>query len=416
MNILISAYAFSPYRGSECAVGWNVVRELLAFHDVTVITGDVMPGQNDWNRYVKEHGGLKGLSVNYIEPGALIRILERLHRLPGLWPLYYFAYNLWQRKAYAFAKQLLRAKRFDLVHHLTMIGFREPGYMWKLGLPFVWGPVGGGVDEPVSFWSLYSRGARIKVVLRNLANAVQKRLTLRPRCAARSAVWIWTVSNAEASMIRSWGATCTQMIESAASPYEGARIRNWRQGDPFRIVWSGTHTYGKALPILIAALARIMKSINDVNVIVDVLGQGVETFGWKSFAEKLSVSDCFRWRGFLTRDRAMAIMNEAHALAFTSVKEGTPHVVLEALSMGLPVICHDACGMGVVVDSTCGIKIQMKSPEASIAGFTHALEDLLTHPARVEELSLGALKRARAFTWSQKARQISEAYERSVKG
>jgi hypothetical protein len=26
---------------------------------------------------------------------------------------------------------------------LNMIGYREPGYLWKLNVPFVWGPMGG---------------------------------------------------------------------------------------------------------------------------------------------------------------------------------------------------------------------------------------------------------------------------------
>ena len=38
MKALISAYACEPGRGSEPGVGWNVVRELSARHELWVLT------------------------------------------------------------------------------------------------------------------------------------------------------------------------------------------------------------------------------------------------------------------------------------------------------------------------------------------------------------------------------------------
>ena len=37
-KILVSAYACEPYKGSEQAVGWNIVLELAKTDDVHVIT------------------------------------------------------------------------------------------------------------------------------------------------------------------------------------------------------------------------------------------------------------------------------------------------------------------------------------------------------------------------------------------
>jgi glycosyltransferase involved in cell wall biosynthesis len=103
-------------------------------------------------------------------------------------------------------------------------------------------------------------------------------------------------------------------------------------------------------------------------------------------------------------------MKSAHILALPSLKEGTPHVVLEALSLGLPVICHDACGMGIAVTDACGIKIPLHDPETSINGFKDAIRDLFEHPEKVEELSRGALKRAEELSWDKKVDAIARAY------
>jgi glycosyltransferase involved in cell wall biosynthesis len=118
-----------------------------------------------------------------------------------------------------------------------------------------------------------------------------------------------------------------------------------------------------------------------------------------------------QWLAAVPHEQAIEEMSCADVLAFTSLQEGTPHVVLEALSLGLPVVCHDCCGMQLVVSDRCGIKIQMKDPEASIRGFTDAIRKLARDPALIEELSRGALARARELTWDHLADRVATAYE-----
>ena len=38
LKVLVSAYACRPGEGSEPGVGWNVVRELVEYHDIWVLT------------------------------------------------------------------------------------------------------------------------------------------------------------------------------------------------------------------------------------------------------------------------------------------------------------------------------------------------------------------------------------------
>ena len=103
-------------------------------------------------------------------------------------------------------------------------------------------------------------------------------------------------------------------------------------------------------------------------------------------------------------------MSSGHALIHSSVKEGTPHVVLEAMSLGMPVICHDACGMGVAVDESSGLKVAMHNPETSIAGFRDAIRRLWNEPELLPKLSEGALNRAHHLSWDKKVEKIADAY------
>ena len=427
MKVLINAFAFSPSRGSECAVGWNIVNELAKMHDVTVLFGDVWQHRlscEEMMEYVTKNNGrveawhghslfqVNGFRAIYIEPSTVIGIITRLHKIPCFWMLYYVAYRLWQKRAFKAAKKLLKESGFDVVHQLNMIGYREPGYMWKLGVPFFWGPVGGAPNEPLPYLQLFSLRGRLFVLIRTILNEVEKRFNLRARAAARKARKLWAVTDADYRMISElWGIDCEKMVETGTVLRRERVIRSWDGCSTLQMVWSGLHVPRKALPILLRALARVKSTRGDLNVRVEILGDGPDTMSWKKMAIKMGVGDLLRWHGRLTHDAALSVMNSSHMLVFTSLKEGTPHVVLEALSLGLPVVCHDACGMGTVVDETCGIKVALKNPRLSVDGFAWAIESILSNPHRVEELSKGAVRKADGSTWNVLARKISAEYE-----
>jgi glycosyltransferase involved in cell wall biosynthesis len=414
-NILVSAYALSPYQGSECAVGWNIVTRLATVHDVTVLCGDLASSQKmkkDLDRYFLANPPIPGLAICYVAPGFLTQLFEKIHNIPGLWMVYYWAYNLWQRKAYRIAKALHAKTPFDLVHQLNMIGYREPGYLWKLPVPFVWGPIGGSPNEPMAYSSLFSWSGYVRALFRNLFNEIQKRTSWRAKCAARKAVKLWAVTSADMKTIRNiWGVDVQQMLETGTIVREGATIRSWNGNECLRIVWSGIHLPRKALPILFHAIADDkLKG----RVKIDVLGGGSETGHWKSLAKKLGIEDSVKWHGMLTHQEALNVMANAHVLVFTSIKEGTPHVVLEALSLGLPAICHDACGMGVAIDDRCGIKVPLYTLPQSKNGFTDAILKMLENPLLVRQLSDGALKRAQELSWDNIVDNMVRAYEKVI--
>lgn len=422
MNVLISAFAFSPYGGSESAVGWQISKELARLHNVTVLFGDVWGNQKshvDIVRYCGDGESIKigseacqvfyvdGMRAVYVAPSRLISFLTRLHKIPGLWMLYYCAYNLWQRKAFRVSKSLCSREKFDVVHQLTMIGYREPGYLWLLGIPFLWGPVGGGPNEPLAYLKDFSFLGKIRVLVRALINEYQKRMCFRAKRAARVAKKIWTVTSADYEMVsKIWMVPNEQLVETGCSVLKNSRVRSWDGMSPLRIVWSGLHIPRKELPILLKAVKGLPFDYR-----IDVLGSGAETEHWMSLADRLSIADRIVWHGALPRENAMNIMNDCHLLVFPSIKEGTPHVVLEALSLGLPVICHDACGMGTAVDERCGLKIPLCSPSVSEVGFRNALKKMGRSPELIEKLSVGAIIRAQELSWEKKVECFSKAYD-----
>lgn len=414
-RVLVSAYAVSPVRGSEPGMGWNICSRLARHHDVTVICSRQVPPmaedfRGEIDAHLRANGPIPGLTFHFVDPPTLSYLTQRETPLMRR-TLYYAGYRSWQRAAFRAARELHARQPFDLVHQLNITGFREPGYLWKLpDVPFVWGPVGGAASVPPAFLPLMSPRERLFYRVRNWMNAVHKRTKTRCRRAARRASHVWVVGEANRRMVEeTWGCCAEEMLEvggDAAHPL--GRARTFDVNRPLRIVWSGRHIGRKALPLLLRAMA----TVNGVEL--TVLGDGPETDAWKTLAGQLNLTVSVHWPGRVPRDEAIRHMAEADAFVSTSVLEETSLVVLEALSLGLPVVCHDACGMGVAVNESCGIKVPMRTRPESIAGFAAALRTLTAGGDRYASLSRGALARAEELSWDRKAAQIAATYERVI--
>jgi glycosyltransferase involved in cell wall biosynthesis len=367
------------------------------------------PGEEnrrDIDRYCAEHARPFGLAIHFVERPLLCRWLQH-GRLGRVTPLYYAGYASWQRAALRAARRLHGQAPFDLVHQLTIVSYREPGYLWKLGIPFVWGPIGGAGNVPWRFLSSMSWRDRIFHGARNIVNAIQARSSRRPRRAAARAAHIWGATTDDVQMVRkAWKRRADPLLEVGCTPSPMARSRRPREGESMRVIWSGKHIGRKALPLLLHALARTGGALRLI-----VLGSGPLTSQWRAIGEKLGVGDRIRWLGELSHQEALRHMDLGHVFVSTSVLESTSTVVMEALSLGLPVICHDACGMASAVTERCGIKVPLISPNRSVEGFASALTRLIRDPELVESLSEGALERSRELTWQRKARAMVETYE-----
>ena len=106
--------------------------------------------------------------------------LLKLERKPGVYAYNYKAYNYWQRLAVKQMRSLHARENYDLVHQVNVCTFREPGYGAELGIPFLWGPVGGSQNFPIRFLTALPFKEAFKEAGRGVAN----RLTLRrPRVA-----------------------------------------------------------------------------------------------------------------------------------------------------------------------------------------------------------------------------------------
>jgi hypothetical protein len=119
----------------------------------------------------------------------------------GLPVLYYLGYKYWQKSVFRKGKALHQTENFDIVHQLTQITFREPGYMWRLGVPFFWGPTGGTVSFPKKFRKEISTVSKILTSIRSFSNYYQFRFVPRILKANKTASVIYSFSRKDAERL-----------------------------------------------------------------------------------------------------------------------------------------------------------------------------------------------------------------------
>lgn len=404
MKILISCYACSPYKGSEPGMGWNFVRCLSGIHELHVITESKF--QPDLEKYFSEHPEeRKAYHFYFIRK-------ERHKKLRKIWPpSYYWFYRKWQKEALKLAQELEMKEHFDLVHHLNMVGFREPGYLWKMNKPLVWGPTGGMHQSPwvllpnIGFYGMLYYG------IRNILNLKDIHLNKLPRkMAERSNVIIAATQDAHDAIKKVWKRNSIIIPEVGLldSSLSECIDREWN--GKLRIVWTGQHTPAKALNFLLEALSQCR---NVSNMELHVLGEGKYTKRWKIMAEKLSLKNIV-WYGWIPREDAIRIMKGCDVLCITSLADLTSSVLLEGMSYGLPVIALNRFGFANTITDKCGVKIDIHSKKQVVNDYARALDSLYEDQESRQALSKGAYERARDFSWEHKAMMIDEIYQKAV--
>jgi glycosyltransferase involved in cell wall biosynthesis len=406
LKVLVSAYACNPYRGSEPGIGWGWIVQISKHHDVWVIT------KRDESADIEAELARRPALRQRVRFHYVAR--WRFRDLERLWPpSYYWSYKRWQRKACRLARRLHAEVGFDVVHQLTMMGFREPGYLWQLDAPFVWGPVGGLGLLPWRFLPSLGPAGALFHVGRNLVNVLQRKLLARPKEAARRTGGKLIAGTREtARAVEQFLHQRSHVVCEIGPPdREPQPINNRWAIEPLRLVWSGLHVSRKGLPLLLRAVSRLSRR---VHVQLDILGHGPQTAAWKRLARRLSVHDRCQWHGWLPREQALDVTRNGHAFVITSLFDLTSTVLIEALALGLPVICLDHCGFADVVTPECGIKVPVRRPRQVIRDLAAAIAHLWHDEQGRQQLAEGSLRQVAAFSWEKKGEAVNALYAEAV--
>ena len=128
--------------------------------------------------------------------------------------------------------------------------------------------------------------------------------------------------------------------------------------------------------------------------------------------EKLKIENNCVWHSRISHEEFQQLKRICYIFYFTSIAEGTPHVILEAFSNNLPVLCFNTCGHGDSVNEQVGIKIPLSTPQQSINDFAEKITYLFNHRDVLKQMSENCRVRQEELSWDNKAKQMVSLYEK----
>jgi glycosyltransferase involved in cell wall biosynthesis len=393
MKVLLSAYACEPNKGSEPGVGWNWAIEIARLgHKIWVLT-----------RANNQHG-IDSKLLSLPEKDNIHFLYYDLPHWANWWKkgnrgiyLYYF---LWQLGAYRLAKKIHSKEKFDLVHHITFGVVRLSSFMWMLRIPYIFGPVGGGEKAPWKLRYGYPIKGLILDMIRDILNFLTK-LDIITFMNFRTANEIYVKTPETMNMIQKQFQKKTKLqIEIGIEP-KNDRIKIFSASyQPIRIIFVGRFIYWKGMHIGLLAFAMLSKL--DPRVRLTMVGKGPDENRWRKLVEKLDINDKVNWAGWISHNKINDLYSEHDVLLFPSLHDSSGNVVLEALSHSLPVVCLKLGGPGIIVDSSCGYVIPVKTMSRTLVveKLSSALIELNYDYKLRNHLKMGAINRSKQFSWS----------------
>ena len=395
MKVLLSAYACAPGHGSEPEVGLQSLDAALRRHEVWVLTQPHMVRRLE--PWLAQHPAGHRAHLLSIDPSAP-------DKQDGLGALVrtQLSHERWQRAAHVASLRLHTEVGFDLVHHVTLAAYWMRTGVAPLGLPFVWGPVGGAVEPPLALIrELGLRGAIEDAVRSSVRLASWQRPSVRR--TIRTADVLLVQNSATRRRVAAAGGEVT-VLPNALCARVSTPAPGTRRGD---IAVVGRVVAWKAVPLAVRTLARL----RDTNVELRVYGEcgGAQEQRVRQAAARFGVSDRVTIVGKLPREELLQQMATSGVVLHTSLHDEASFTVAEALALGTPVVALDHGGPPHVAAHWPGAAARMVSPstpDRTARRLATAVEELLDSARPVPSQATPAT--------TDFAAAVLDSYERAV--
>ncbi|WP_193210823.1 glycosyltransferase family 4 protein [Luteolibacter marinus] len=407
MRVLISAFVCEPLEGSEPEVGWRWAMEMARHAEVVVVTQRKNRARIE--RYLADHPDeAERVEFRYHAPGmGLERLRKRLR-------LGYFTLWQWTLRG-VMERWLAEDPGIGLIHHVTFASFRYPCFLGGLGVPVVWGPVGGADEAPEGLLAYRGRQrARLKERLRNGLTGVSRLLLpwLDPTGGGRSGI-VLAATPSMARVLEGEGLCCETF------PTIGMTDEEWHQAEPLagvrepgpmRFLYVGRLHFLKGIHLLLEAVAGLTGREFELTLV----GGGPED-GWlRGLAKEFGVAERVRFMGPVPRGELPEWYRRHDVIVSPSLYESGGLATLEAMNHGLPAIVLDVGGHQLSVTRDCGIRVDPHGPgHEVVARLRDALRTYLDRPELAVLHGAAARRRvAERYLWSRKAESMLAIYRR----
>lgn len=416
-RVLVIAEAANPEWTSVPLIGWELSQALSKIADTHLVT------QMRNRKAILRKGLIEDQDFSVIDNEAyaarLNSISARLRGGDGKgWTTtsafaslayYSFEHAIWRR-----FHQRLKAGEFDLVHRITPLSPTNQsllaGRMAKLKIPFIVGPLNGGVPWPKGFRSRQHAENEWLAYVRGLYKLMPFYRSMRRNSAAIIVGSRFTQHEMPASTSNK----CIYIPENAVNMDLFGNPRPPGASFPLKAAFVGRLVPYKGADILIEASIPFLRA---GSLQLHIIGDGPQGPALREKVHALELESTVQFHGWLPHENVQEKLRSCDFLALPSVREFGGGVVLEAMALAVTPVVADYAGPSELVDGSTGIRVPFSDEQSLIEGLRSAIAELIRTPERLNEL--GAAARATVlenFTWDAKAQQILGIYQAVLGG
>ena len=412
-TVLITAYAVNPYKGSEDGMGWNFILQAARFQKVIAVTRENNGPHIE--RYLAANPAAAvlaaGVEFRYFDLPAWTRWWKKG---PLLSLIYFY---MWQVGLAVW----LRRQRLavDLVHNLNFHNDWTPSFLWLLGRPLVWGPIGHHPPIPASHLAQYGKAAVIKDRLIGSLKHIFWALDPFLRVTRRAAGRVLCMNSAVAPRL-GLPASRYEIVPSVAVDLPGEPTASSAAPTApggFTVMIAARMVPLKGFDMVIRAFARFYHALpaaEQAQARLLLIGSGPEEGRLQQLLRAKELTSCAKHLPWLDRQELLEIYREASVFFFPS-HEGAGMVVAEAMSYGVPVLCYANEGPGELTPAASSLKVPYRDFGQNVQDFAERLRWLHDSPRLLAaEAALCRRHVAQHHTWERRGQQLQRIYEQAL--
>jgi glycosyltransferase involved in cell wall biosynthesis len=413
VHVLIAAIACLPRGGSEGYVGWSTVNAVAQDHDVHVITSGA--GRLDIEKEMVDHPFRAKLTFSYIHQPSHWHENRLIARFQS-----WIAYIRWVNEASIIARWLCEKEKFDLSHHVTYATWRMGTPLAGLGIPLVFGPVGGGEQFPARFLIMLSPlsvGFELARIISGWVAIKSKRVVE----ATKKASLILANNNETRELLTGLGVKREKIKLMSQSFLSAAKMTALRCETPkspprekLKIFAGGNLEGRKGVAIILEGLAILKKW--SIPFEFTYGGRGPELGHLQRLSSKLHLPAAqVRIGVTLSSDDYIQALKASHIYLLPSLREGAPVTMIEAMAASCVPVVGKCGGAAMLVTQDCGRLISITSPRQMAVDIAKEIRHLFENSDALGKLAKAASERVAAVCSENSYRnQINEHYEAVV--
>jgi glycosyltransferase involved in cell wall biosynthesis len=410
LRILLLAPGTNPNSITGPLIGYRLGEALSRLHTVTM----VIEGRDE-AAVRSAKGDFHALEVIHLPLmdrfyGWVLRRIFKENRGSLLWTAIrypqtiIFEWCAWKR-----LRGRIFAGEFDVVLRILPIDptFASPFafFLRKGPVPFVIGPLNGGVPWPKGFSQLdreKAAGGNWVAKLRGFYRFLPFARSTYAKAAAIIAGSTQTCRefaqySDKVFYVPGENGVSSSLIEETSDSKDKQRLE---------LTYAGRLVPFKACDLALRGAASILRNSQ---AHLTIIGDGPERRRFEELAGQLGISDAVTFCGWVKHQDTLSRFRKADVLVFPSLREFGGGVVFEAIAMGAVPVVADYGGPGDIVTDEVGYRI----PITNETQMTQDIESVLSHLAsdrnHLETLRRQGVAYARDhLTWEAKARLISK--------